>query len=56
MVLKVLSQALSAAVTPLTFKILAEYFPPERRTTANSILSSAKMVGIALSSLTVLMI
>ena len=56
MVLKVLSQALSAAVTPLTFKILAEYFPPERRTFANSILSTAKMVGVALASITVLMI
>ena len=54
MILKVVSQGLSAAVTPLTFKILAEHFPPERRTTANSILSSAKMVGIALSSITIL--
>jgi MFS family permease len=56
MLLKVVSQALSAAITPLTFKLLAEHFPPENRTTANSILSSAKMVGIALSSITVLMI
>jgi len=56
MILKVVSQGLSAAITPLTFKLLAENFPPERRTLANSILSSAKMAGIALSSMSLLMI
>jgi len=56
MLLKVISQGISAAVTPLTFKLLAENFPPERRTLANSVLSSAKMAGIALSSMSLLLI
>jgi len=56
MTLKVISQALSAAISPIGFSILADYFPADQRTTANSILSSAKMVGIALSSITILLI
>jgi MFS family permease len=56
MVLQILSQALKAAISPFCFSILADYFPPEQRTTANSILSSAKVVGIALSSLSILLI
>lgn len=56
MTLKVLSQAISAAISPVGFSILADYFPPDQRTTANSILSSAKVVGIALSSITILLI
>lgn len=56
MTLQILSQALKAAISPMCFSLLADYFPPDQRTTANSILSSAKVVGIALSSITVLLI
>ena len=56
MVLKTVSQAFSAAVSPLTFSIIADNFAPENRTTANAMLSSAKMVGMAMASISVLMI
>jgi MFS family permease len=56
MTLKVVSQALAAAISPIGFSILADYFPADQRTTANSILSSAKVVGIALSSISILLI
>lgn len=47
---------ISSAINPLVFSLAADYFPPEKRTTANSVLSAANFVGIALSSLTILLI
>ena len=36
--------------------MVADYFPPDKRSTANAVLSSANFVGIALSSMTILLI
>ena len=47
---------ISSAINPLTFSLVSDYFPPNKRTTANSILSSANFIGIALSSMTILLI
>lgn len=46
----------SSAFNPLSFSLLADYFPPERRTTANSILQSGNYMGWGVSSLSVLAI
>lgn len=48
--------AISSSVNPMAFSMVSDFFPPERRTTANSILSAANFVGIALSSMTILLI
>ena len=48
--------AVSSAINPLAFSLVSDYFPPEKRTTANSILGGANFVGIALSSMTILLI
>jgi len=48
--------AISSAINPLAFSLVSDYFPPEKRTTANSILGGANFVGIALSSMTILLI
>lgn len=48
--------ALSSSINPLAFSLVADYFPTDKRTTANSILSAANFVGIALSSMTILLI
>jgi predicted MFS family arabinose efflux permease len=40
---------------PLTYSLVADYVPPEKRATANSILASAVYVGVSLSSLSILM-
>jgi MFS family permease len=48
--------AISSSVNPMCFSLVSDYFPPDKRTTANSILSSANFVGIALSSMTILLI
>lgn len=46
----------SSAYNPLSFSLLAEYFPPERRTTANSILQAGNYMGWGVSSLSILAI
>ena len=38
------------------YSLIADYFPPERRTTANSVYSLGIYIGQALSSLTILLI
>ena len=48
--------AISSSVNPMCYSLVSDYFPPDKRTTANSILSSANFVGIALSSMTILLI
>ena len=48
--------AMSSFINPLCFSLLADYFPPDRRGTANSILSSANYLAISLSSMTILLI
>lgn len=52
--MRVLHGGLSAATNPLSFSIVADYFPPEKRGTANAVLSTGNFVGIALSSLSIL--
>lgn len=54
--MRVLHGAANSATNPLTYSLVADYVPPEKRATANSILSSAIYIGVALSSLSILMI
>ena len=48
--------AANSATNPLTYSLVSDYVPPQKRATANSILSSAIYVGVSLSSLSILMI
>jgi MFS family permease len=48
--------AVSSATKPLAFSMVADYFPQDKRSTANSILSGANFIGIALSSMTIILI
>jgi MFS family permease len=47
---------ISSAVNPLAFSLMSDYFPQDKRSTANSIISSGNFIGIALSSMTILLI
>lgn len=47
---------MASSVNPMAYSLVSDYFPPDKRTTANSILSSANFMGIALSSMTILLI
>ena len=46
----------NSMTTPITYSLVSDFVPPERRATANSILSTAVYAGISLSSLSVLLI
>ena len=53
---RVLLGTLSAFLNQLQFSLLSDYFPVERRATANSLFNSSNYVGWGLSSLQVMMI
>ena len=48
--------AVSAGINPFCYSLVSDIFPPERRTTANSLLSVAQFIGISLSSMSILFI
>ena len=54
--LKIFHGAISSFINPLIFTIMTDYFPPEKRSFPNSIVASASYVGLAISSLTILLI
>ena len=54
--MRILHAVANAATMPVQFSLVSDYVHPNNRSLANSILNSAAYVGIALSSLTILMI
>ena len=48
--------AMNACVNPLSYSLVVDYVPPNKRSTANSILAMATYTGISLSSLSILLI
>jgi MFS family permease len=48
--------ALSSATNPLSYSLVADYYPPDKRGTPNAILSTGNFIGIALSSISILLI
>lgn len=53
---RMLHGAFNSASSPLTYSLVADYVPPERRATANAFLGTAVYTGISLSSLSILLI
>lgn len=47
---------LSSAINPMAFSLVSDFFPADKRTTANSVLSVANYIGIGLSSLSIILI
>jgi MFS family permease len=54
--MRILHGAISAPINPLSFSLVADYFPPEKRSRANAILTTGNYLGIALSSISILLI
>lgn len=54
--MRFLHGAISAAINPLSYSLIADYFPPEKRSRANAILTTGNYLGIALSSISILLI
>jgi len=55
-VMRVLHGMLNAASNPLSFSLITDYFPKEKRATANSLIQAGNYVGVGFSSLTILLI
>mmetsp|Transcript_1212 Transcript_1212/g.2209 ORF Transcript_1212/g.2209 Transcript_1212/m.2209 type:complete len:345 (+) Transcript_1212:688-1722(+) len=54
--MRVIHGSFNSATNPVAYSLVTDYVPPESRSTANSLLSSGVYIGIALSSLTILII
>ena len=54
--MNVLHGAMSSFVNPLVYTIATDYFPPERRGFANSIIAASSKIGLSLSSLSLIII
>ena len=47
---------IGAMFNPMSFSLLTDYFPPERRATANSVIQSGNYIGWGLSSISIILI
>ena len=54
--MRILHGAMNSATNPLSFSLVADYFPASKRTTANSIIQAGNYVGVAAGSMTILLV
>lgn len=54
--MRVFHGMLNSSSNPLSFSLIADYFPPDKRATANSIIQAGNYVGVGVSSLSILLI
>lgn len=54
--MRVFHGMLNASSNPLSFSLIADYFPADKRATANSIIQAGNYVGVGVSSLSILLI
>ena len=55
-VMRVFHALLNTSSNPLSFSLVSDYFPPEKRATANSIIQAGNYLGVGVSSFSVLLI
>jgi len=54
--MRVLHGMFNSASNPLSFSLVADYFPPDKRSTANSIIQAGNYIGVGVSSFSILLI
>lgn len=54
--MRVFHGMLNSATNPLSFSIIQDYFPPENRSVANSLIQAGNYIGVGVSSLSILVI
>lgn len=54
--MRVLHGMLNSSSNPLSFSLIADYFPPENRATANSVIQAGNYIGVGVSSFSILLI
>lgn len=55
-VMRVFHAMMNSASNPLSFSLIADYFPPDKRATANSIIQAGNYLGVGVSSLSIMLI
>merc|ERR1719446_1747268 len=55
-VMRVFHAILNTSSNPLSFSLVSDYFPPEKRATANSIIQAGNYLGVGVSSFSLLLI
>jgi MFS family permease len=54
--MRVMHGMVNSATNPLSFSLIGDYFPPDKRATANSIIHSGQYCGTAMGSISILLI
>jgi MFS family permease len=54
--MRILHGAMNSATNPLSFSLISDYFPIEKRATANSLIQCGNYMGVAAGSMTILLI
>lgn len=54
--MRVVHGMLNTCSNPLSFSLITDYFPPENRATANSIIQAGNYIGVGISSFSILLI
>ena len=54
--MRVIHAALNTSSNPLSFSLVSDYFPPDKRATANSLIQAGNYIGVGASSLSILLI
>lgn len=54
--MRMLHGCMNSATNPLSFSLISDYFPMEKRATANSMIQAGNYVGVAAGSMTILLI
>jgi MFS family permease len=54
--MRVFHGMLNTSTNPLSFSLMSDYFPPEKRTFANSMIQAGNHIGYGISSLLIVLI
>jgi len=54
--MRVFHGMINSSTNPLSFSLVTDYFPPDKRSTANSIIHSGQYIGSAMGSISILLI
>lgn len=54
--MRVFHGMINSSTNPLSFSLISDYFPPDKRATANSVIHSGQYIGTAMGSISILLI
>jgi MFS family permease len=54
--MRVFHGIVNSTTTPFSYSLITEYFPPDKRATANSLIHSGIYIGNSVSSISILLV